>query len=101
VKRAIARSGKTFRKPRIWERGRDAYGVKPASGLGIFALRALLPATRWERDHSYAWIVVASTNGPPAQRRARISPAPRYADAADDVDELAARIEVGEEPQPD
>src|SRR5690242_4400541 len=66
LQRAIDRSGKTFRKPRFWERGRTGkFGVKPEAGLGLFALRALRPATRWEREHSYAWIVVASTNGPP------------------------------------
>ena len=102
LQRAIERSGKTFRKPRFWERGRtDKFGVKPEPGPGVFYLMKLRPATRWEREHSYAWIVVASTSGPPPQKRAWISPAMRRADALLDLNELAGRIERGDEPQPD
>jgi hypothetical protein len=101
LKRAIARSGKTFRKPRFWERGRtEEFGVKPEPGPGIFYLSKLRPATRWERDHSYAWVVVASTHGPPPQQRAWISPAMREADARIDLDELASRIQRAEKPDP-
>jgi hypothetical protein len=52
LKRVIAASGKTFRKPHLWERGQARFGMKPSGGLGTLALRAVLPATRWERDHS-------------------------------------------------
>jgi hypothetical protein len=99
LQRAIERSDKTYRKPRFWERGRtDEFSVKPKPGTGIFSLTTLRPATRWEREHSYAWIVVASTNGPPPQKRAWISPAMRHADARLDLSELADRIQRGDDP---
>jgi hypothetical protein len=102
LKRAIALSGRTIRKPRFWERGRtEEFGVKPAPGPGVFHFSKFRPPTRWERDHSYAWVVVAFTNGPPPKQRAWISPAMRHADAQLDLDELAGRIERGEDPQPD
>ena len=102
LKRAIKRAGKTYRKPQPWERGRtDQFGVKPQPGLGISALTALRPATHvGTPEHSYAWIVVASTNGPPPQQRAWISPALRHVDTQLDLDELAASIQLGQEPQP-
>jgi hypothetical protein len=100
LKRAIERSGKTYRKPRFWQRGRE-FGVKPSPGPGIFYLTKFRPPTRWEREHSYAWVVVASTNGPTPQRRAWISPAMRRVDAQLDLDELASRIQRGEEPHSD
>jgi hypothetical protein len=96
LKRAIAKSGKVFRKPRFWERGRDKFGLKTPS-----ALNYLRPATRWEREHPYAWIVVATMTGPPRQRRAWLSSAAREADGVLDLDELTRRIKVGEEPAPD
>jgi hypothetical protein len=101
LKRAIARLGHPPRKPRFWERGRDRFGMKSTGGFGIgFLINAVRPATQWEREHSSAWVIVATSVEAPRTERAWISPAAREADAIHDLDDLAAQIKLGEEPDP-
>ena len=94
LERVIKASGRTIRKPRFWEGGRDRMGAKIPSRLSW-----LRPANRWERDHSYAFVVTAKRSDGTGRARSWVSPEARKADALHDLEEIAARIAESGVPQ--
>ena len=93
LERAVERSGMTDHQKRKRRRGLGIKELPFAPGL----FEGYRWRVGWGRDHSFAWIVHAVSQG---EHRAWLSPALSRKAALADLDQIAAQIQLGEEPAP-